>query len=141
MTLSSLWNYQINSSDKDDFNIRVGTVPWDWFPVSQAVEAAHQPEPKPQRSYIIVNNFNQHEGAPQGSVISTFVNSSSQRFCQTGYPSIKCLLYVDDFAIWIADSSPAQVARILQSALNTLLAYMEARGFTVSSEKTSNNFY
>ena len=83
------------------------------------------------------SSFEQHEGVPQGSVLSTTlfllaVNS----FAGVLPPSVRCSLYVDDFAIWVTGSSPAEVTAILQPALDAVVLHTERLGFRISCSKS-----
>ena len=66
---------------------------------------------------VLSEEHTQHEGVPQGSVLSTTlfilaVNNIVQQLP----PGVQCSLYVDDFAIWLIYSDVHVAENILQRA-------------------------
>ena len=86
---------------------------------------------------VTSETFPQHEGVPQGSVLSTtlFILAINELVRQL--PSkVQCSLYVDDFAIWVVYCKVHEGQQILQEAINHITVWIDAHGFTISATKT-----
>ena len=79
----------------------------------------------------------QHEGVPQGSVLSTTcfiiaINSISHVLP----PGIRYSIYVDDLLISYAGSNKTVVQNVLQTAINNITKWTNEHGFKFSVNKT-----
>ena len=86
---------------------------------------------------VTSETFPQHEGVPQGSVLSTtlFILAINELVRQL--PSkVQCSLYVDDFAIWLVYCKVHEGQQILQEAIDRITVWIDAHGFTISATKT-----
>ncbi|GBN29334.1 putative RNA-directed DNA polymerase from transposon BS [Araneus ventricosus] len=81
--------------------------------------------------------FIQHEGVPQGSVLSVtlFILHLSQML-HVLPSSVSGTLYVDDLQISCQGSNMNLIERQLQRAVNKLLAWCDQNGHTISPEKS-----
>lgn len=85
------------------------------------------------------DSFLQHEGVPQGSILSTscFI-LAIDNIVKYLPANIKRSLYVDDFAIWCM-GNPKEfqtTQKLLQQAVNSIAFFAQNRGFKISTSKT-----
>ena len=84
--------------------------------------------------------FNQYEGVPQGSILSTTCFILAIDGILKDLPStVKKSLYVDDLAIWISGEKKRShlIQRELQTAINYIQFYSNNNGFKISESKTT----
>ena len=79
----------------------------------------------------------QEEGVPQGSVLSCILFAIAiNGITSVVPPNIKSSLYVDDYTIYCSSNNIMHLQRQLQSAINQVTAWANARGYSISTEKT-----
>ena len=79
----------------------------------------------------------QHQGVPQGSVLSCSLFSIAINNISECLPQyIRSTLYVDDFSIYASSRNLAALLRRIQNAVNILNRWSIENGFTFSKEKS-----
>ena len=88
-------------------------------------------------SNTLSDPFPQHEGVPQGSVLScTLFAIAINNLPSQMPPYIETSLYVDDFAIFTSSHNLRSAERRTQLAINTANAWATSHGFIFSTQKT-----
>ena len=83
------------------------------------------------------NPYPQHEGVPQGSVLSCTLFGLAINDLPSEMPQyVESSLYVDDFAVFTRSANLAAAERRVQTAVNKGVKWTEAHGFSFSPQKT-----
>ena len=86
---------------------------------------------------VLSQAYPQHEGVPQGSVLScTLFDIAINSLAASMPPGIESSLYVDDFAVFTSSAHLPAAERRLQLALNAANAWSQLNGFKFSLSKT-----
>ena len=86
---------------------------------------------------ILSGPYVQHEGVPQGSVLSCKFFSIAINNITSSLPdSVKCTLYMEDIAIYSSSRNLAALERQLQLAVMSLYMWSRDHGFTFSVDKS-----
>ena len=80
--------------------------------------------------------FVQEEGLPQGSVLSvTLFAIAINAITEQLGSEVHCILYVDDFTIFVSAATITHSTRIIQIAINNLEQWTKTKGMGFSTEK------
>ena len=83
------------------------------------------------------NNFSQHEGVPQGSVLSCTLFLLAINNISKCLPNdIKSILYVDDLTLYTSSARLPNAERRMQIAINNIYKWTRDRGFRFSLGKS-----
>ena len=86
---------------------------------------------------VCSEEFTQHQGVPQGSVLScTLFSLAISELAKVIPANTDCTLYVDDFAIYASGANLPRLTRLIQVAVNKAHVWLIERGFTVNTSKT-----
>ena len=87
--------------------------------------------------HTLSDPFPQHEGVPQGSVLSCTLFVLALNGLPSCLPQyVENSLYVDDFAIFVRSASLPMAERRIQLAINKAFSWAVDHGFTFSASKT-----
>lgn len=81
--------------------------------------------------------YKQHEGVPQGSVLSVTCFSVAINNIVKAVPAnVKSSLFVDDFAIYCTNTDPQVASTFIQNSITSVSKYATENGFKFSDTKT-----
>ena len=87
---------------------------------------------------IVSSLYPQHEGVPQGSVLSCTLFALAINNITSCLPdSVRCTLYVDDFAVYASSAHLPILERRMQLTVNRLCSWSVGRGFKFSPSKSA----
>ena len=88
------------------------------------------------------NSYTQHEGVPQGSVLSCSLFALAINELPNCLPQfVECSLFVDDFAIFTRSANFAAAERRIQIAINNAAQWTMLHGFTFSPRKKTASMH